>query len=32
VTARFPRARLEGDAHYKPNLTLRGLVALAVEV
>ena len=30
VTARFPRARLDGKPHYKTNLTLRGLSSLAV--
>ncbi|MEE6178033.1 cytochrome P450 [Mycobacterium sp. 050134] len=32
VTARFPRARLAGEPHYKANVTLRGLSTLAVEV
>lgn len=32
VTARFPDARLDGPAEYKPNLTLRGLAAQAVRV
>jgi cytochrome P450 len=32
VTARFPRARLAGEPQYKPNVTLRGLSTLAVEV
>jgi len=32
VTARFPRARLEGEPVYKRNVTLRGLSTLAVEV
>lgn len=31
VTARFPRARLEGEPVYKPNLTLRGLATLPVQ-
>lgn len=30
VTARFPNARLAGDAVYKPNVTLRGLASLPV--
>lgn len=30
VTARFPDARLDGPAEYKPNLTLRGLAAQRV--
>lgn len=32
VTVRFPDARLDGPAEYKPNLTLRGLSRLAVAV
>jgi cytochrome P450 len=32
VTARFPRARLDGEPQYKPNVTLRGLSTLAVKV
>ncbi|GAA1666251.1 cytochrome P450 [Mycolicibacterium murale] len=32
VTSRFPDARLDGPAEYKPNLTLRGLAAQAVRV
>ncbi len=32
VTARFPDARLDGPAEYKPNLTLRGLAAQSVRV
>ena len=32
VTARFPDARLVGEAVYKPNVTLRGLAALDVDV
>jgi cytochrome P450 len=32
VTARFPRARLDSQPRYKPNVTLRGLSTLAVEV
>jgi cytochrome P450 len=32
VTARFPHARLDSDPQYKPNVTLRGLSALAVAV
>jgi cytochrome P450 len=30
VTARFPNARIAGDAVYKPNVTLRGLASLPV--
>jgi len=30
VTARFPKARLVGEPVYKPNVTLRGMDALAV--
>ncbi|MDZ7881766.1 MAG: cytochrome P450 [Mycobacterium sp.] len=30
LTARFPRARLNADPVYKPNVTLRGLAALPV--
>ena len=30
VTARFPDARLDGEAIYKPNVTLRGLASLPV--
>ena len=32
VTARFPNARIAGDAVYKPNVTLRGLAMLPVAV
>jgi cytochrome P450 len=32
VTARFPNARLDGEAAYKPNVTLRGLASLPVAV
>jgi cytochrome P450 len=32
VTARFPRARLDGEPVYKRNVTLRGLSTLAVSV
>lgn len=32
VAARFPDARLAGDASYKPNVTLRGLASLPVAV
>jgi cytochrome P450 len=32
LTARFPRARLDSAPVYKPNVTLRGLAALAVTV
>ena len=32
VTARFPRARLDGEPVYKTNVTLRGLSTLAVGV
>ncbi|MBV9089525.1 MAG: cytochrome P450 [Mycobacteriaceae bacterium] len=32
VTARFPRARLDSEPVYKPNVTLRGLATLAVRV
>lgn len=32
VSARFPRARLASEPVYKPNVTLRGLSALTVEV
>ena len=32
VTARFPRARLDGEPQYKPNVTLRGLSTLFVAV
>ncbi|SPM30012.1 cytochrome P450 [Mycobacterium terramassiliense] len=32
VTARFPRARLAGEPHYKANVTLRGLSELMVAV
>lgn len=30
VTARFPRARMDGEPEYKPNLTLRGMSTLPV--
>jgi cytochrome P450 len=30
LTARFPRARMLGEPHYKPNLTLRGMAGLTV--
>ena len=30
VTSRFPDARLDGDAVYRPNVTLRGLASLPV--
>ncbi|MBV8929718.1 MAG: cytochrome P450 [Mycobacteriaceae bacterium] len=32
VTARFPAARIDGEPQYKPNVTLRGLSTLAVNV
>ena len=32
VTARFPRARLDSEPQYKPNVTLRGLSTLSVAV
>ncbi|OBG60763.1 cytochrome P450 [Mycobacterium sp. E3339] len=32
ITARFPAARLDGDPHYKTNVTLRGLSQLCVAV
>jgi cytochrome P450 len=32
VTARFPSARLDGEPQYKPNVTLRGMSALAVAI
>jgi cytochrome P450 len=32
VTARFPKAEMVGEPHYKPNLTLRGLASLAVKI
>jgi hypothetical protein len=32
VTDRFPRARLDSEPQYKPNVTLRGLSTLAVVV
>jgi cytochrome P450 len=32
LTARFPHARLDGDPHYKANVTLRGLSELMVAV
>jgi cytochrome P450 len=32
VTARFPRARLDGEPEYKPNLTLRGMASLPVRL
>jgi cytochrome P450 len=32
VTARFPNARLAGEPVYKPNVTLRGLASLPVDV
>ena len=32
VTSRFPDARLDSEPVYKPNVTLRGLSTLAVEV
>jgi cytochrome P450 len=32
VTARFPRARMDDEPEYKPNLTLRGMSRLAVTV
>ena len=32
VTARFPEARLVGEPAYKPNVTLRGLASMDVEV
>ncbi|QUR69299.1 cytochrome P450 [Mycobacterium spongiae] len=32
LTARFPNARLDGEPHYKRNVTLRGLSALSVAV
>jgi cytochrome P450 len=32
VAARFPRARLDDEPRYKPNVTLRGLAELAVAI
>ena len=32
VTARFPNARIAGEAVYKPNVTLRGLASLPVTI
>jgi len=32
VTARFPKAQLAGEPQYKPNVTLRGMASLEVEV
>ncbi len=32
LTARFPKARMDSEPQYKPNLTLRGLSTLAVTV
>ena len=32
VTERFPQARLAGEPQYKPNLTLRGMASLDVEI
>jgi cytochrome P450 len=32
VTARFPRARMDDEPQYKPNLTLRGMASLEVAV
>lgn len=32
VTARFPRAEMVGEPQYKPNLTLRGMASLKVEI
>ncbi len=32
VTARFPRARMDGEPQYKQNLTLRGMSTLSVTV
>jgi cytochrome P450 len=32
VTSRFPQARLDSEPQYKPNLTLRGLSTLCVQV
>jgi len=32
LTARFPNARMAGEPQYKPNLTLRGMASLEVEV
>lgn len=32
LTRRFPRARLAGEPSYKPNVTLRGMAALDVDV
>ncbi|KAA0085548.1 cytochrome P450 [Mycolicibacterium sp. P9-64] len=32
VTARFPKTRLAGEPVYKPNLTLRGMDSLAVDL
>jgi cytochrome P450 len=32
VTKRFPRAQLDGEPVYKPNVTLRGLSTLAVHI
>ena len=32
VTARFPHARMDAEAQYKQNLTLRGMSTLSVTV
>lgn len=32
VTARFPQAEMVGEPQYKPNLTLRGMASLEVEI
>lgn len=32
VTARFPRARLDAEPQYKPNVTLRGMSGLAIAI
>ena len=32
VTKRFPNARLAGEPEYKPNVTLRGMTSLAVDL
>ena len=32
VTQRFPQARLTGEPQYKPNLTLRGMASMEVQV
>ena len=32
VTARFPHAQLAGEPTYRPNVTLRGLSSLSIEI